>query len=229
MDSKNLPITGPCPIDLDAIGFDRTSKRSHCGHCEKSVHVLSNMTEREARAFMTENAGKNLCVSYARTKDGAVQFKPEPTPQIVPLARLSRRPAAAAAGLGLAMALAACTPHSDPAQNVVGEMVPEPVEMVDGGIEMKEPCDGKNPKTPDGAREPVEMVEGEMPIRDPEPVPLAGAMVVPEPPPEPDMIDGEMEIVAPEPSANAVPEPVPEPINGEMHARGSRHVLHFDD
>lgn len=213
MDSTNLPITGPCPIDLDAIGFDRSSKRSHCSHCEKNVHVLSNMTEREARAFMTENAGKNLCVSYARTKDGTVQFKPEPPSQIVPLARLSRRPAAAAAGLGLAMALAACTPHSDPPKNVVGEMVPEAIEVVDGGIEMKEPCD--NPKKkPDGDREPLEMVEGEMPIEEP---PLAGAMVVPEPPPETDQVDGEMEIVPPEPK------------DGEMHARGSRQVLHFDD
>ncbi len=223
MDSKNLPITGPCPIDLDAIGFDRTSKRSHCGHCEKSVHVLSNMTEREARAFMTENAGKNLCVSYARRQDGSVAFKPEPTPQIVPLTRLSRRPAAAAAGLGLAIALAACTPHSDPTQNVVGEMAPDPIEQVEGGMEMKEPCD--TTKKPDGDPRAVEMVEGEMPIQKPE----AGAMVMPELPPEPDMIDGEMEIVAPEPPAEPDVAPDSEPDNVEMHARGSRKVLHFDD
>ena len=217
MDSKNLPITGPCPIDLDAIGFDRSSKRSHCGHCEKSVHVLSNMTEREARAFMTQNAGKNLCVSYARTKDGTVQFKPEPSAQLVPLARLARRPAAAAAGLGLAMALAACTPHSGPGENVVGEMkAPDPeVEVVDGGIQMQEPCD--NPKKPTGDQDPIEMVEGEMPIQEPEPVPAAGKMIMPEPPPEPDMVEGKMDIVPPEPTA------------AEVHARGSRQVLHFDD
>lgn len=226
MDSKNLPITGPCPIDLDAIGFDRSSKRSHCGHCEKSVHVLSNMTEREARGFMTENAGKKLCVSYARSKDGTVQFKPEPTPQIVPLARLSRRPAAAAAGLGLAMALAACTPHS----NNVGEMVAEDIEVVEGGIEMEEPCE----KPKDGVElagkmsvpepPPVEMVEGEMPIEEPPSVPLAGAMVMPPPPPpETDMLDGEMEIMPPETQVE------PKVDEVEMHARGSRQVLHFDD
>jgi len=216
MDSTNLPITGPCPIDLDAIGFDRSSKRSHCSHCEKNVHVLSNMTEREARVFMTKNAGKNLCVSYARTKDGTVQFKPEPPTQIVPLARLTRRPAAAAAGLGLAVALAACTPHGDTEQDVGKIAVPvQQVDVVEGGVELKEPCD--NPKKPDADREPLEIVEGEMPIKEPEAIPLAGAMVVPEPPPETDMVDGEMEI------------PPPESKDDEMHARGGRQVLHFDD
>ncbi|MGH1345268.1 MAG: hypothetical protein ACRBN8_27145 [Nannocystales bacterium] len=215
MDSKNLPITGPCPIDLDAIGFDRRSKRSHCGHCEKNVHVLSNMTEREARAFMSENAGKNLCVSYARRKDGTVQFKPEPPTQLVPLGRLSRRPAAAAAGLGLAVALAACTPHGDPPRD---DPKMDDIEVVDGGIEMKEPCD--KPKKPDAHRESLEMVEGEAPIREPEAIPLAGDMMVPEPPPEPppkvDQVEGKMEIAPQEPQA-------------EIHARGSRQVLHFDD
>jgi hypothetical protein len=227
MDSKNLPITGPCPIDLDAIGFDRSSKRSHCGHCEKSVHVLSNMTEREARGFMTENAGKNLCVSYARTKDGTVVFKPEAAPQVVPLARLSRRSAAAATGLGLAIALAACTPHSDTTQTAGKVEQVEQVEQVEGGLEMREPCD--TPKTPEAKKhEPTdEMMEGEMVMPEPEPIPVAGGMLVPEPPPETDMVDGAMEIPPPEPEVK--PEPEPESDAGQMHARGNRQVLHFDD
>ena len=90
---------------------------------------------------------------------------------------------------------------------------------------MVEPCDKS--KKPDGDREPLEMVEGDMPITEPDPVPeppLAGAMVMPPPPrPETDMVDGEMEIMPPEPQ----PEPELEP--GEMHARGNRQVLHFDE
>ncbi len=191
MDSSKLPITGPCPIDLDAIGYDRGSNVSHCTHCDKSVHNLSTMTETDARAFLREHAGEKLCVTYARDKDGVVQFKRD-TPQIVPLTRLTRRSAAAAAGLGLAAALAACTPHGD-ADQVQGEAVPvEPVEIPAGGMEIPDlEQDEKEPCTKD--REPLEMVEGEMPVREiiePAPRPFAGAMVVP----EPELVDGEMEI-----------------------------------
>ncbi len=118
-------------------------------------------------------------------------------------------------GWALAVALAACTPHSDPTHNVVGEMVPpkvETVEMVDGGMEVEEPCD--KPKTPDTDREPLEMVEGEMPMPE---RPLAGAMVMPPPPPEAEMVKGEIEV------------PPPEVDDSDVHARGSRQVLHFDD
>ena len=190
MDSSKLPITGPCPIDLDAIGFDRSSKVSHCTHCDKSVHNLSTMTEADARAFLRERAGEKICVTYARDKEGVVQF--ERDPQVVPLARLTRRSAAAAAGFGLAAALAACTPHGDRG-HVQGEVKPaDPIEIPAGGIvapeldpDDVEPCNKRD-------REPLEVVEGEMPI---EPIkaspPVAGAMEVPEPD---TMIDGMLEV-----------------------------------
>lgn len=190
MDSSKLPITGPCPIDLDAIGYDRGSKVSHCSHCSKNVHNLSTMTESAARAFLREHAGETLCVTYARDKNGVVQFQPDP--QVVPLTALLRRPAAAAAGLGLAAALAACTPHGDQ-EHVVGEApVVDPIEIPAGGmvapdLDEKEPCN--KPDT-----EPLEMVEGEMPIEKVEkapPPPLAGAIEVPEPE---QMYDGELAV-----------------------------------
>lgn len=177
MDSSKLPITGPCPINLDAIGYDRDSKVSHCSHCDKNVHNLSRMTETAARAFLREHAGEKLCVTYARRKDGEVQFEPEP--QIVPLTRLFRRPAAAAASLGLAAALAACTPHNDPHEIPAGGIVAP-------DLDEKEPCNKPS-------EEPVEVVEGEMPIEnvEPEPTALAGAMEIPEPQP---MVEGELKI-----------------------------------
>jgi len=187
MDSSKLPITGPCPIDLDAIGFDRGSKVSHCSHCDKNVHNLSMMTERDAKALLDERAGTKLCVTYARDKSGKVQFKPEPAPQLIPLGRLTRRPAAAAAGLGLAMALAACTPHA-------GDSAPDDrVHIEAGGIgapEPKEPCDNDKTKTKQDDREPLEVVEGGMPIERP----LVGELVAP---PE-EMVDGEIELAVPE-------------------------------
>jgi len=193
MDASKLPITGPCPIDLDAIGFDRSAKSAHCTHCVKSVHNLSNMTAREARGFLKENAGDKVCVSYARQQDGKIRFKPEAT--VVPLSRLrARRPAAAAAALGFSAALAACTPVDNPdvartpteeterpeskhedmyaGKMVVSEPEPEPVEeIVEGGLKLPEP-------------EPIEEMAGEIEAVDPEPevteAPCFGEAKVPE-------------------------------------------------
>ena len=173
MDGSKLPITGPCPIDLDAIGFDRSQPRSHCSHCDKSVHILSNMTERDAKAFLKEHAGQKLCVSYARDARGRVRFKPEVNAPVVPLARLRRRRPATAAGLGLAAALAACTPHNPIHDQPAGELIP--VEQV----EQVEPCEST--KTHAKPADPLRRVEGMI-----EPQPLAGAAVLP----EPEMIEG---------------------------------------
>lgn len=116
MDAANVQITGPCPIDLDAIGYDRASKEAHCTHCVKSVHNLSAMTESDARTLLKANVGRKICVTYTRAADGQIRFTP-PKPvaaAVVPLSRLRRSRPAAAAGLGLAAALAACTPVDNP-------------------------------------------------------------------------------------------------------------------
>ncbi|MCA9719964.1 MAG: hypothetical protein KC468_35180 [Myxococcales bacterium] len=110
MDARQLELSRPCPVDLDAAGVDRSGARFYCGHCERDVHVLSNMTRAAARAFVEANRGKGVCVSYLRAADGSVRYAPEPAPALVPLARLrARAPRLATA----ALALAACTPHGD--------------------------------------------------------------------------------------------------------------------
>ena len=181
MDSKKLPITGPCPIDLDGIGFDRKAKKAFCGHCSKNVVNLSNFSRDEAREFLRDHAGETMCVSYARGPEGQIKFKPEAP--LVPLARLRTRPprrstaAAATAAAGLALALAACTPHSDDAPKQ------DRTEQVDH----------------DGTKTIIPIIDSDP---DPDPIPLAGMMVVPPeetvegnmPIPEDIMIDGEVEI-----------------------------------
>ncbi|MCA9689608.1 MAG: hypothetical protein R3A51_15175 [Nannocystaceae bacterium] len=118
MHTRDLPISRPCPVDLDAAGVDRSGKQFFCDHCQKDVHVLSNMTRSEAREFMDASRGQSLCISYARNAAGEVRFAPEaPAAPLVPLARLrtpaarprASRPLAASFGL----ALAACTPHGE--------------------------------------------------------------------------------------------------------------------
>lgn len=224
MDSKHLPITSPCPIDLDAIGFDRTSRQSHCSHCDKNVHNLSRMTEREVRAFMKENAGVQLCVTYNRTPEGKVAFRPEPSAQLVPLQRLKRRPAAAAAGFGLAMALAACAPHgaSDEAGGMSGAAIQEQVgggktgapieDRPAGGMMVKpepcEPVEGELEPQPDP--EPVEVMAGNMPVRAEET--LDGEITA-----KP-MVKGEVAI---EPALEGEPEPA---VDAAPAQRGRTHL-----
>lgn len=167
--ADKLPITGPCPIDLDAIGFDRTAKVSHCTHCVKNVTVLSNMTKGEAREFLREHKGQTLCVSYARDEDGRIRFRPEPEPELVPVTRLApRRPVARAAGFaaafGVAAALAACAPHGEPPRDTT--VVAKSDRNVEGGMRVPDPkvLDERKPIV-----EPQDvMVDGEMAVPDPE-------------------------------------------------------------
>jgi hypothetical protein len=180
MNSQNLPITGPCPIDLDAIGFDRGAKEAHCAHCDKSVHNLSNMSREEARAFLKANAGRTLCVSYRRRQDGTILYEGPAPDAVVPLSRVRasarRAVAPAAAALGLAAALAACTPHGpdaaprptptkvetptpEPEPEVLAGAMPvpvEPVEVVDGEMPIPEDVEGKLEIDPKFAEEPCD-------------------------------------------------------------------------
>jgi len=150
---QQVAIQSPCPTTLDPARAAGGVRSWYCGHCEKSVHVLSNMTEREARDFLAANEGKDVCVTYAVKPDGTIRFKAPPPPApIVPAASLvQRRRSVAAVGLGVA--LAACAPHENadipkptitvadaPVAEVKPPVVPvqpEPIvddRMVDGGL-----------------------------------------------------------------------------------------------
>lgn len=203
MNSDTLPITGPCPIDLDAIGFDRSGRVSHCTHCRKNVHQLSNMTREQARSFLRDNKGKTLCISYARDAQGSIRFRQPPVvapaPVLVPVGRLhSRRSRAAGmvAAFGMGVALAACAPHGE------GPPTPDVAE-----IEAVVPT-AQDPRKP-APVEPVEVVE---PVEPVEPVevmardrPTAGVAVIPD-----EMMDGEIEV----PDLDVI-DPQPQPCDGE--------------
>jgi hypothetical protein len=152
----------------------------HCRLCSKHVHDLSSMTETQVRELL--DSGEDICVAYDVDGGGAIMFQPE---RIVPIARLVRRPIAAAlapAAAGLALALAACTPHGDeheprldasdlPTQvqssPVIPERAPDPeplhrVEVQDPEVE---PCDSTKPST--DPVPPIRHMRGEVaPVRD---------------------------------------------------------------
>jgi hypothetical protein len=171
-----VQIQRPCPVKLDPARAANGVRSWHCGHCDKAVHVLSNMTEGEARAFMSERAGQDVCVTYAVRKDGSIRFAPEPPPivaPLVPIGALSRRKRVAAA-VGLGVALAACTPHDNAKVARPTIVVPDtPVAT---------------PTTPTVPPQPVEpdeqLFDGEL---DPDPLPMVpgGMTAVPIPPDEP--------------------------------------------
>jgi hypothetical protein len=117
-----VEIVSPCPVDLDETGLRGAGRSWHCGHCSKTVHVLSTMTESEARTFLREHAGEDLCVSYAISPAGEVRFRPEPSASIVPVGALGRRTRRLAAA-GLGVALAACAPHDNPEVRAVAHEV----------------------------------------------------------------------------------------------------------
>ena len=181
--AEQLEITSPCPITLDRSAIGARDKAMFCAHCTKDVHLLSQMTEPEARALMKTQAGRDICVSYAIRDDGSIRFREEPS--LVPVtALLSRRPSPApvsakvdaprrrmslVASIGASMLLAACTPHGEPEPEVlVGNVqvqVEEPIELHEDT-----PCDDPMPVAgglraeplpePELVPEPEQMVDG---------------------------------------------------------------------
>lgn len=205
--ADQVEITSPCPIQLDRSGVSPADRAMHCAHCVKDVHILSNMTEREARDFLADRAGEDICVSYNMSPEGQIRFKPEP--QLVPVSALRRRPeprrqapraqprrlaarkpakvSVLATTLGTALMLAACAPHS----GTDG--------MRDDRIEVEAPRD--QPVIPTQVDEPCNPNEVEpdiqvdggieaVPVRD---VPVAGGLRA-EPIDEPPMPPGGEEL-----------------------------------
>jgi hypothetical protein len=176
VNEDKVRIQSPCPVQLDPARAANGVRSWHCGHCDKAVHVLSNMTEPEARAFMADNAGKDICVTYAVRKDGSIRFAPERpvVAAIVPVTALARRRHAAAAAVGLGLALAACAPHDNakferPSISVTDTPVNTPTV----------PVVPAQPPTP--VVEPDEqLVDGMMafepPPPEPSPIPRAGGL-----------------------------------------------------
>lgn len=111
-------------------------KGRFCSECSTKVHDLSAMTKPEAQEFLRRTACADICVSYEHEDDGTLVFRePAAAPStLVPIARL-RRPrsvAAAVAGAGMAVALAACAPHGDPPARSYADETPvfEPERVI---------------------------------------------------------------------------------------------------
>lgn len=145
LSSDDVPIVRPCPVELSA-DFRGGARTRHCGHCDKTVHLLSSLTAREADALLAEHADGDLCVTYLVDENGGIQFRPEPT--VVPVTSLVRRRRPAIAAAGFAAALAACAPHDNP--QVRDRAVDDPIETHDRRPTIPdEPCESGKPTAED--------------------------------------------------------------------------------
>lgn len=95
------------------------------------------MAESEAESLLASD--EDICVSFLSDEAGLIRFQPEP---IVPAHRLLRR-ASVASAAGLTLALAACTPHTQPTLDPQPER-PAFLE-VQPSIPDAEPCDAPDP------------------------------------------------------------------------------------
>ncbi|MBX7078618.1 MAG: hypothetical protein K1X88_05455 [Nannocystaceae bacterium] len=148
LSQDDVAIRRPCPVDLPET-FRGGANERHCAHCDKAVHLLSSRTESEAREFLQQHKGEDICVTYLVDDQGKILFQRER--DVVPLRALSRRRIPAVAAAGLALAMAACAPHDNPRVETTPTVVVSPETKTPPTTSPQipdEPCDTKRPDPP---------------------------------------------------------------------------------
>ena len=73
MHRVHLPLSFECDLDVHARPGEQTA-HIHCSTCDKNVHQLSNMTQREAKALLAGKPDGGLCIAYRCDLNGKVSF-----------------------------------------------------------------------------------------------------------------------------------------------------------
>ena len=74
-----------------------------CSTCDKLVHDLSAMTEREAHTLLRTQSIRGLCIRYLHDADGEIWFGNGGAERLVPTGRLARRGAVIAAAAAIVL------------------------------------------------------------------------------------------------------------------------------
>ncbi len=90
MHESQVTIHTPCDVEWSTL--ERRAKGRFCGHCNKLVHDLSSLSEREARKVLA-SVSETLCVRYLHDETGEIYF----AERLVPPKRLTRGRAGALA------------------------------------------------------------------------------------------------------------------------------------
>ncbi len=101
-----IEIPHPCTIDLRER-VAKAPEQFHCDHCNRTVHVLSHMSQEAAARVLERRERDNLCVAFLHTPAGEIHFGKDPT--LVPASRL-RGPRELLRASALALSMAACSP-----------------------------------------------------------------------------------------------------------------------
>jgi hypothetical protein len=97
MKRSEAAIATPCGADWKSMQPRGTARL--CATCDRLVHDLSALTEREARALLRKPPAEGLCVRYLYDAVGNVWFGDDPAHGVIPRARLLRRRASTAAAV----------------------------------------------------------------------------------------------------------------------------------
>lgn len=109
--ADDIDIPHPCPIDLREH-VSKASSQFHCDRCDRTVHVLSHLSEDEAERVLARRERDNLCVAFLRATDGRVRFRRDGE-SLVPVARL-RDPGGVLRASALALAVMGCSTDEGP-------------------------------------------------------------------------------------------------------------------
>jgi hypothetical protein len=104
MKASEAIIATPCGADWRKMDPRGDTKRM-CGECNKLVHDLSSMTERQARALLARPRNDGLCIRYLHDAHGNVWF--EGQAPVVPVGHLVRRGVSMLAGAAALVAMPA--------------------------------------------------------------------------------------------------------------------------
>jgi hypothetical protein len=69
----HLPIVRRCPAHVELRPDPQG--RTYCDHCSTHVQLLSEMRERDARAWLAAHEGQQVCVGYRVRRDGSIAFR----------------------------------------------------------------------------------------------------------------------------------------------------------
>lgn len=82
-----LPIVSPCE---EFVGTEASAAGpGFCTRCDKAVHDLTFLDERQVISLLARNGDNRLCVAYRTRKDGSIVTRAKPSRLAAPLAALT--------------------------------------------------------------------------------------------------------------------------------------------
>lgn len=161
IDSSRISVATPCHVDWDKMSGDE--RKRFCGNCQKNVYNLSDMPEKDATSFLSNELGSGRipCIQFYRRADGTILFDncPVALRQLRDAARRSLRIAASFVSLCLSVVSAFASPDSasnkqaDSKPEIGGK--PDPVKAVRDLVKEQELSKSAPARSPSAPQNPT--------------------------------------------------------------------------